>query len=153
MECFVAKTSGDKMILQIFDIFFYEFKSFFKPIEFLGLNKVNWALKNVFTTKQNFGKHSTVPTRKDNLSFLILTHFVHMTVTAYLNYVLFIRQIKLKVSGLSAFASCNCISLSDKTLFISFMLRFFTRPARLLMISTFKHLLQTIIQVLSRSTK
>ena len=49
--CFVVKTSADKMILPIFDIFSHEFSLFFKPIEFLGLIKVN---------QQNLGKHSTV---------------------------------------------------------------------------------------------
>ena len=76
--CFVVKTSADKMILPIFDIFSHESSLFFKPIEFLGLNKVNGIEKrqksckkmskicqitlsaDVFTTGQNLAKHSTV---------------------------------------------------------------------------------------------
>ena len=76
--CFVKKTSADKMILQIFAIFSHEFSRFSNPIEFLGLSKVNWVEKrlksdlkmskiceiilstDIFTTKQNLRKHSTV---------------------------------------------------------------------------------------------
>ena len=72
------KTSADKVILQIFDIFLHEFSLFFKPIEFFGLNKVNWVEKrlkscekmskickntlsaDVFRTKLDLRKHSTV---------------------------------------------------------------------------------------------
>ena len=38
---FVVKTSADNVIWQIFCIFSHDFSLFFKPIEFLGLYKVN----------------------------------------------------------------------------------------------------------------
>ena len=45
--CFVVKTSADDVIWQIFDICSHEFSLFFKPIEFLGLYKVNWVEKRL----------------------------------------------------------------------------------------------------------
>ncbi len=76
--CFVVKTSADNVISQIFYIFTNELSLFFNSIEYLCLNKVNWVEKrlnssvkmskiykitlsvDVFTMKQNLGKHSTV---------------------------------------------------------------------------------------------
>ena len=76
--CFVVKTSADKMILQICDIFSYDFSLFsiqltlFRPKNSIGFKKRQNSYEkmskickiilsaDVFTTKQNLGKHSTV---------------------------------------------------------------------------------------------
>ena len=76
--CIVVKTSPDKMISQIFDIFSHEFGLFstqltlFRPKNSFGLQKSPNSCEKmskfskiilsaeVFTTKQNLAKHSTV---------------------------------------------------------------------------------------------
>ena len=76
--CFDVKTSADKMILHIFDLFSHEFSLFSTQLTFLRPNnsigfekrlksyeKISKICKiiksaDVFTAKQNLGKHSTV---------------------------------------------------------------------------------------------
>ena len=80
----IVKTSAEKVILQIFDIFANEL-SLFNSIDSLCLNKVNWIEKrlnswkkmsqiceitlsaDVFTTNLSLEKHSTVPFKENEL--------------------------------------------------------------------------------------